>query len=43
MNNSQLHRIWRQRLAQLAPDGCESRLTNMVLLLVALFQARSVT
>jgi hypothetical protein len=41
-NRLQLYRIWRERLAQLAPDDCNSRLTNMVMLVVGLFQAESV-
>lgn len=41
-SNSHLYRTWRQRLAQLAPDTCRSRLTNMLLLVVGMFKARSV-
>ncbi len=41
-SNSHLYRTWRQRLAQLAPDTCQSRLTNMLLLVVGMFKARSV-
>jgi hypothetical protein len=42
LSNSGLYRIWRERLAQLSPDGCQSRLLNMVWLVVGLFKARSV-
>jgi hypothetical protein len=38
-SNSDLYGKWRKRLA---PDNCESRLTNMVYLVVGLFKARSV-
>jgi len=42
LSNSGLYRIWNQRLAKLSPDGCRSRLLNMVMLVVGLFQAKSV-
>lgn len=42
LSNSELYRIWRERLAQLAPDECQSRLTNMLLLVVGLYKAGSV-
>jgi hypothetical protein len=42
LSNSQLYGKWRKQLAQLAPDECESRLTNMLYLVVGLFKARSV-
>ena len=32
LSNSQLYSKWRKRLAQLAPDECESRLKNMLYL-----------
>ncbi len=34
--------MWRERLAQLAPDECQSRLMNMLLLVVGLYKAESV-
>jgi len=37
-----LYRIWRERLAQLTPDNCRSRLVNMMLLVVGLYKAESV-
>ena len=40
--NSQLYRLWRKRLLQLAPDHCQTRLANMLLLVVGLYKARSV-
>jgi hypothetical protein len=40
--NSVLYRIWRERLAQLAPDECQTRLANMLWLVVGLYKARSV-
>lgn len=40
--NSYLYRTWRARLAQLAPDDCESRLVNMIFLVVGLYQAGNV-
>jgi hypothetical protein len=42
LSNSELYRIWRERLAQLAPDDCQSRLVNMLLLVVGLYKAESV-
>jgi hypothetical protein len=42
LSNSELYRIWRERLAQLAPGDCESRLVNMMLLVVGLHKAGSV-
>jgi hypothetical protein len=42
LSNSELYRIWRERLAQLAPDRCRSRLMNMLLLVVGLYKAGSV-
>ena len=39
---SELYRIWRKRLAELSPDGCQSRWVNMVMLVVGLFKAQSV-
>ena len=42
LSNSRLYRIWRERLAQLAPDDCKSRLMNMQLLVVGLYKAESV-
>jgi hypothetical protein len=40
--NSQLYRLWRKRLSQLAPDECQTRLANMLWLVVGLYKARSV-
>ena len=42
LSNSELYRMWRARLAQLAPDDCKSRLMNMLLLVVGLYKAESV-
>ncbi len=42
LSNSELYRVWRKRLTELSPDGCESRLVNMLMLVVGLFKARSV-
>lgn len=42
LSNPHLYHIWRQQLHQLAPDECESRMTNMLWLVVGLFLARSV-
>jgi hypothetical protein len=42
LSNSDLYGKWRKQLTQLAPDECESRLTNMLYLVVGLFKARSV-
>ena len=41
-NNSQLYGKWQRQLAQLSPDGCESRTLNLLWLVVGMFQARSV-
>ena len=42
LSNSELYRVWRKRLAELSPDGCRSRMLNMLLLVVGLFKASSV-
>lgn len=45
LSNSVLYRIWRKRLSQLIPEGCRYhryRLTNMLLLVVGIYKARSV-
>ena len=42
MNNSRLYGMWRERLAQLIPDHCESRLMNMLCLIVGMYEAKSV-
>ena len=34
--------IWQQRLLQQIPDSCDSRLTNMIWLMMGIFQSRSV-
>lgn len=41
-SNLHLYHTWRKQLHQLAPDPCESRLTNLVLLVVGLDLAQSV-
>jgi hypothetical protein len=40
--NPQLYDTWRKQLHQLTPDECESRLTNMLWLVIGLYLARSV-
>jgi hypothetical protein len=40
--NSQLYSLWRSRLSELAPDDCQTRLVNMLLLVVGLYKAESV-
>jgi len=42
MFNSQSYGKWQAMLKQLIPDNCQSRLTNLVLLLVGIFDSRSV-
>jgi hypothetical protein len=45
LSNSVLYRIWRKRLSQLIPEDCRYhryRLTNMLLLVVGVYKARSV-
>ncbi|MGB7337936.1 MAG: IS4 family transposase [Phototrophicaceae bacterium] len=42
MFNSQSYSKWQAMLKQLIPDKCESRLTNLVLLIVGIFEAKSV-
>jgi hypothetical protein len=42
MFNSQTYSKWRKALMQLLPDKCPSRLTNFVLLVVGIFEAKSV-
>ena len=42
MSNSRLYGIWMKRLEQLLPDDCPTRLRNMVLLMVGLYQAQTV-
>ena len=45
LSNSMLYRIWRERLSQLIPEDCKYhryRLTNMLLLVVGIYKARSV-
>lgn len=44
-SNSVPYRIWRKRLSQLIPDNCQYRryrLTNMLILVVGIYKARSV-
>ena len=42
MFNSQSYGKWQTMLKQLIPDQCESRLTNLVLLMVGIFASQSV-
>jgi len=42
MFNSQSYGKWQAMLTQLIPDNCNSRLTNLVLLIVGIFEAKSV-
>lgn len=42
LSTSELYRVWCKRLAELSPDGCQSRILNMLFLVVGLFKARSV-
>ena len=41
-SNAQLYDTWRKQLYQLTPDTCESRLQNMLWLIVGMFLAESV-
>ena len=42
MSNPQLYDTWRKQLHQLTPDHCESRLQNMLWLIIGMFLAKSV-
>jgi len=42
MNNPQLYGKWRQWLMQQIPDKCETRLMNLLLLMMGLYQSQSV-
>ncbi len=42
MFNSQSYRKWQKQLAQHIPDRCESRLTNLALLIVGMLSSQSV-
>lgn len=42
MNSFQLYRTWYPRLAQLIPDNCPSRLSNLTWLIVGVYQAMQV-
>jgi hypothetical protein len=45
LSNATLYHIWRQRLSQLIPEDCKYqrfRLTNMLLLVVGIYKAKSV-
>ena len=42
VSNPHLYDTWRKQLHQLTPDRCESRLKNMLLLIVGMFVAESV-
>lgn len=42
LSNSELYRVWHKRLKELSPDGCQSRMMNMMWLVVGLFKSGSV-
>ena len=42
MSNSRLYAIWQKQLKQLIPDNCPTRLKNLVLMIVGMYQAQSV-
>lgn len=42
MNNPQLYGKWRQWLMQQIPDNCKTRLTNLLWLMIGLYQSQSV-
>jgi len=42
LSNSGLYRTWGKRMAELSPDGCQSRMVNMKWLVIGLFKASSV-
>ncbi|MEO1644955.1 MAG: hypothetical protein AAFR67_07195, partial [Chloroflexota bacterium] len=42
MFNSQSYGKWQGMLKQLIPDTCQSRLTNLILLMVGIFESQSV-
>ena len=42
MNNSQLYSKWQTWLMQLIPDSCETRLTNLIWLMLGLYRSKSV-
>jgi hypothetical protein len=42
MSNSRLYGIWKQRLEQLLPDKCASRVLNMLWLMMGMYQAQTV-
>lgn len=42
LSNGELYHTWHEWLAELSPDGCASRLMNMLNLVVGLFEAKSV-
>lgn len=42
MSNSRLYGIWKQRLEQLLPEDCPTRLMNMLWLMMGMYQAQTV-
>lgn len=42
MLNSRLYAIWQKHLKQSIPDTCRTRLTNLMLLIVGIYQAQSI-
>ncbi len=42
LSSGELYHTWHKWLAELSPDGCPSRVMNMLNLVVGLFKAKSV-
>ena len=42
LSNSQLNSKWRRKVAQLSPDGCETRKLNLLWLIIGMYKAKSV-